>query len=112
MSASSNVSGHWIFKADRDFRGNAAVPVECSLAQLRSELTVTCGTGTEMKGKVSGRELTWGFEKSGIPPMTDDVVVLAYTAEINEAGTGLKGTWRLTSSVLDEKGEFEAHKKQ
>ena len=74
-------------------------------------LTVKCGTGTEMKGTVRGRKVTWGFEKTGMPPMTEDRVVVTYTAEVSESGTELKGTWRLTSGVSDEKGNVEAKKK-
>jgi hypothetical protein len=31
---------------------------------------------------------------------------------VNEAVTTLKGTWRLTSGVLDKKGDFEARRKR
>ena len=114
VNATADVSGNWVVKQERDFYGNAGVPNECTFTQQRSQLTVKCGTAnTEMKGEVRGRTVTWGYEKmyEGIPPMTEDRLILTYRAESNETGTTLKGTWRLTSSVLEEKGHFEAQRK-
>ena len=97
---------------DPDFKGNRGQQVDCSFKQQGADLTVKCGTGIEMKGKVSGRKVTWGFEKRDIPPMTEDRMVLTLTAEANESGTELKGTWRATSGVMDKKGNVEAKKKR
>jgi hypothetical protein len=97
---------------DPDFRGNQGPPVECSFKQQGTDLTVKCGTGGEMKGKVSGRRVTWGFEKAANPPATDDRMVVTHTAEVNETGTELKGTWRLTSGLIDRKGNVEAKKRR
>ena len=51
------------------------------------------------------------IEKTGIPPNLHDRLVLTYTGRLSESGSALNGTWRLTSSVLDEKGTFQANKK-
>ena len=110
VNAGTDVSGEWIITQERDFRGDPGVPVECTFAQDRAQLTVRCGAAqksNEMKGEIRGSTVTWGIEKTGIPPMTEDRLSLMYRAEIDEAGTHLKGVWRLTSSVLNEKGNFE-----
>ena len=109
VKAGSDVSGEWIITQERDFRGNAGVPVECALTQERTRLTVRCGG--EMTGEVRDRIMTWGFEKTGIPPMIEDRLILTYHAELDEAGTAMRGVWRLTSSVLNEQGHFEAVRK-
>ena len=112
---SADLAGQWTLKMDRDFRGNPSVPVECTFEQQRTELTVKCGTANatgEMKGQVRGRSVTWGLEKTGIPPIVEDRLILTYSGELNNSGTTVTGVWRLTSSVLDEKGTFEATKKQ
>jgi hypothetical protein len=101
------VSGRWVVQQDRDFRGNPGVPVECSFTQKRRDLSVACGHGPEMKGSWRNATVSWGIEKA----VDEDRVVLLYTGELSDAGT-IKGSWRLTSSVLDEKGTFEARKIQ
>jgi hypothetical protein len=104
----ADASGKWTIKMDKDFRGNPGVPIECTFKQQGSELTVKCGTtGVEMKGRVQGRKLTWGHTQTGVYPSPTERLVLAYAGEIDETGTAVKGSWRLTSSVLDEKGTFE-----
>jgi hypothetical protein len=95
----------------RDFRGNPGVPVDCAFRQRRAELAVKCGTGAEMKGTVRGRDATWGFEKTGIPPLREDRMVVTFTGTLRAQGTGLGGTWHMTSSVLHEGGKFEAVRK-
>jgi hypothetical protein len=105
-----DVSGRWNLKMDPDYRGNPGPWFECVFKQQGEQLTVKCGKA-EMKGQVHGRTVTWGFEKTGIPPALEDRVVATHTAELNESGTGLKGTWRLTSSVLNEKGAIQGKKK-
>jgi hypothetical protein len=108
----TDLSGQWTLRLDPDFRGNPGVPADCTFKQRGDDLTVKCGTGGEMKGTVRGSKVTWGAEKTGIPPMTEDRLVLTFTADVNEAVTTLKGTWRLTSGVLDKKGDFEARRKR
>ncbi len=111
----ADLSGQWTFKMDRDFRGNPGVPVECTFKHERTQLVVKCETGNgtgELKGEVRGRKVTWGFERTGIPPMLEDRLVLTYSGEMNQSATMVKGTWRLTSSVLNEKGTFEATRRQ
>ena len=44
--------------------------------------------------------------------MLEDRLILSYSGELNVSGTTVKGMWRLTSSVLDGKGTFEASKKR
>lgn len=112
ITASTDVSGLWVLKQEKDFRGNPSPPVECTFKQQGGALTVKCGNGNVLKGKVRGRNVTWGFEKTGIPPMIEDRLVLVYTAELNESATALKGAWHLFSEVVDEKGPFEAQKRQ
>ena len=36
-------------------------------------------------------------------------MVVTHTAEVNEAGTELKGTWRLTSRVMEVCGDRESN---
>jgi hypothetical protein len=108
----ADIGGQWTFKMDRDYRGNPTIPVECSFKQRRTQLMVQCGTGKEMKGEVRGRKVTWGIEITGVPPMFEDRLVLAHCGDVNETGTTIKGTWRLTSSVLDEKGTFQLTKRR
>ena len=111
----ADLAGQWTLNMDRDFRGNPAVPVECTFERQRTDLTVKCGTANgigEMKGEVRGRKVKWGLEMTGIPPVLEDRLVLTYSGELNDSETTVKGTWRLTSSVLDEKGTFEATKKR
>ena len=112
VQADAGLSGKWLVKQDRDFRGNPGVSVECTFRQNGTSLTVRCGSGAEMKGEVRGRKVTWGFEKTGIPPVLSDRVVLRYVAETNTSATAFKGTWTLKSPVLDERSTFEATKKQ
>jgi len=107
----ADASGQWTLTQDRDFRGNSGIPVKCTVNQQHTDLTITCGTGREMKGRMRGRDLTFGTEITGIPPVVEDRLVLAYSGEIGESGTNIKGDWRLTSSVLDLKGTFAAEKK-
>ena len=110
--APRDVSGTWILKTDRDFRGNPGVPVELIFAQRGRELTVSSGKGRPLTGKISGSKITWGLEKTGIPPLVDDVLVLTYAGVIDTTGNEVNGTWRLSSSVLDEKGHFEGRRKK
>jgi hypothetical protein len=116
LPADTDMSGKWLVKQDRDFRGNPAVAVECTFRQKGTLLSVRCGPNAmkgsnEMKGEVHGRKITWGLEKTGIPPMLEDRLVLRYAAESNKSANALKGTWTLKSSVLDERGTFEATRK-
>ena len=104
LRADADLSGRWVVKQDRDYRGHPGVAVECSFTQKGTRLTVRCGSGSEMLGEVRGRKVTWGFEKT----IEKDRVVLSYAAESNTAATSLEGTWTLKSSVLDERGTFEA----
>jgi hypothetical protein len=111
VTAITDLSGKWLIKQDRDLRGNPGVAVECTFTQERATLTVRCGdagNSAGMKGEIRDRIVTWGLEKTGIAPVTDDRLTLVYRAEIDEAGTKMNGVWRLTSSVLNEKGNFEA----
>ena len=110
--AVEDVSGQWTLRMDPDFRGNPGPPVECTFKQKGTELTVKCGSGAEMKGTVRGRTVTWGYEKTGIPPMTEDRLVVTHTTEINDSGTELKGTWRVTSGVMDKSGKVGAKKRR
>ena len=111
-AATEDVSGRWVVKQDRDFHGNPGISVECTFKQDRTDLTVQCGNGTEMRGQLRGHKLSWGGERTGAHPMPQDRIVLIYRGEIGEGGRTMKGTWSLTSSVLDEKGTFEAHKSE
>jgi len=109
-AAVEDVSGRWALKQDRDFWGNAGTAVECTFKQNGTDLTVQCGGGTEMNGQWRRGRLSWGGVKTGAHPMPQDRIVLTYTAELSERGRTMTGTWKLTSSVLNEKGTFEAHK--
>ena len=112
LPAPADLSGQWTLTMDPDFKGRRTV-VECDLKQRREEFTIKCGaTGQEMQGKVSGSQVTWGFTKSSVHPMPEDRLVLTYAADVKDSGASLKGTWRLTSSVVNEKGNFEAKRKQ
>jgi hypothetical protein len=112
ITAADDLSGQWIFKLERDPRGNPGVPVECTITQRRTELTLQCGSGESIRGEVRGRNVTWRREKTGIPPMVEDRLVVTYTGELNDSGTKIKGVFRAVSSVLDFKTDFEAHKKK
>jgi hypothetical protein len=113
ITAAADVSGQWVLKQDRDFRGNAAMPVDCTLTQQGSELTFKFNQGrAEFKGQVRGRKVSWRYEMTGISPMTEDRLVLTYSGELNASGTKIDGTWRLISSVFDEKGNFVAERHQ
>ncbi len=82
---SADLAWQWTLKMDRDFRGNPSVPVECTFEQQRTELTVKCGTANatgEMKGQVRGRSVTWGLEKTGIPPIVEDRLILTVQRRI------------------------------
>ena len=70
ITAADDISGQWTVKMERDPRGNPGRPVDCSFKQQGTELTVKCTAAGEMKGTVRGRKVTWGFELTGIPPMT------------------------------------------
>jgi hypothetical protein len=108
IDAAEDVSGPWILQMERDFRDNPGPPVECTFKQRRSQLTVKCGTGVEMKGEVSGHKLTWGIETT----VDGDRLVLTYSGDLNTSGTKVKGIWRIKSSTLDKKGNFGGHKRQ
>jgi hypothetical protein len=96
---------------DPDFKGGRSV-VECDLKQAGEAFTIKCGaTGEEMQGTVSGAKATWSFSRTGVHPLPADRLVLTYTGAVSDAGASLKGTWRLTSSVVNEKGNFEARRK-
>jgi hypothetical protein len=116
IAAPSDVSGQWIIKQERDFRGNDVAPYECTFKQSGRGLTVKCGKDPktiEYKGYVRDRSMTWRFETDwSDEDGTKDRIAISYTADIDESGTTAKGIWRLTSSVLDERGKFEAHKEQ
>jgi hypothetical protein len=106
-----DVTGSWMFKMNPDFRGNPGILVECKFSQRQAALTVRCGeTGGEMKGTVRDGKLTWGFEKTGIPPVVQDRLVVTYIGEQTEPDR-IVGTWLLVSGFLDKKGEFEATRK-
>lgn len=111
VSAVADAAGRWTVTQDRDFKGNLGVPIECTVNQQHTDFAIRCGTGMEMKGRIVGRHVTFGIQRTGIPPMVEDRLVLAYRGEIGESGTTMRGDWRLTSSVLDLKGTFEAEKK-
>ena len=107
----ADLTGRWTLRQDRDFRGDSGRPVECTFKQDGDEFTVTCGsTGAVMKGRVNGQKVTWGIEKTGIPPNRQDRLVLTYSGELSQSGSALNGTWRLTSGVVDEKGTFRANR--
>jgi len=111
-AAPADLSGQWTLTMDPDFKGSRSV-VECDLQQQGEEFTIKCGaTGLEMKGKVTGSKATWSFAGSGAYPMPQDRVVLTYTGDVDDSGASLTGTWRVTSSVVNESGRFEAKKKQ
>ena len=106
--AAEDVSGPWILQMERDFRGDPGPPVECTFTQRRSQLTVKCGTGVAMNGEIDGRKVTWGFETT----VDNDRIVVTYSGEFNTSATEVKGMWRIKSSVLDQTGNFGAHKQR
>lgn len=50
----ADLSGQWTLRMDPDFTSNQGPPVDCTFMQQGADLTVKCGTGSEMKGKVHG----------------------------------------------------------
>jgi hypothetical protein len=48
----------------------------------------------------------------GVATASADVAGLTYTGQLNESATSLSGTWTLASSVLNEKGTFEAKRQR
>jgi hypothetical protein len=115
VGAAADLSGQWVVKQERDFRGNPGVPYECAFTQEGDELTVKCGTDPKAgnyKGHVRGRTMTWNIAKDFFDGVTDDRIVITYTADVDESGTRASGMWTLTSSILNEKGNFVAHRKQ
>jgi hypothetical protein len=114
VNAAPEVSGQWIVKQERDFRGNPGVPYECTFKQQRGELTVKCGTDPkagEFKGQVRGRTMTWKLAKDIFDGVATDRIVATYSADLEESGTRANGIWTLTSSILNERGSFVAHRK-
>ena len=110
-AAPVDLSGQWTLTMEPDFKGGQQ-RVECVLQQQGEEFTIKCGaSGEEMKGRVSGSSVTWSFSKTGVHPMPQDRLVLSCDASLRDAGTSLKGTWRLMSSVVNEKGNFEMRRK-
>ena len=97
---------------DPDFKGNRGQQVDCSFKQQGADLTVKCGTGIEMKGKVSGRKVTWGFEKRDISRLTEDRHGSYAHRRGERVGYGVERDWRATSGVMDKKGNVEAKKKR
>jgi hypothetical protein len=114
MAAAEDVSGQWLFKLERDpTMRNDGAPVECTVRQRRAELTLRCGSSREeIPGELLDRKVVFRYEKpwKGIPPMTEDRLVVTYAGELNESGTNITGVFTVVSSVLDLKIKFKADK--
>jgi hypothetical protein len=95
----TDLSGQWSITMKPDFRGNHHV-AECHLHHRGSELTVKCGEGQEMHGKVQGRKLVWRTAP------TKDGVIATFNADLDDAGGEFEGEWTLRGGVLNERGRF------
>jgi len=111
-AATQDLSGQWSFEVQRNPEvGNSGAAVECTVRQRKSKLTLKCaGSGDEVPGELNGRNVVFRLEKTGIPPMVEDVVVATHTGELNESGTRITGVLTIVSSVLDVKMRFVAEK--
>jgi hypothetical protein len=115
MAAPRDISGQWFLKLARDPEmGNDGVPSECTVRQRGMDLVVRCGTSRdEFRGELQGRKVVLRVEKTGIPPVTADRMVVTLTGEMNEFDTSIKGVFTIVSSVIDHKKvNFEMWKKQ
>ena len=104
----NDISGHWIFTMDPDFRGNPAV-VDCTLKQNGRKLVARCGEGQDMPGTVSGRKITFRSPS----PQHDKTLVATFEGDVNPNGTIIHGTWHLVlmSGTESRDGKFAAQKK-
>ena len=107
------VSGQWVVSQDRDFRGNRGKPTECTFQQQHDALAVRCTAAGAMTGEVHGTQVTWGADRTDIPPIVKDHLFLKYSGELNGSRDTIKGKWSLKSQVsgIDERGTFEAKRK-
>lgn len=112
VSAGASLSGNWSLTTDRDFKDNRNVLSECVFRQNGTQLTVRCRTGSpefgsELTGSVNGRTVTWALE----PKNGEKYPAATWTGTLNEAGTRIKGTWRLSVIGGDKQGSFTAVKR-
>jgi hypothetical protein len=95
----ADLSGVWTLELDPDFSGNPD-SVACSFRQDGSKLAIQCG-GASNRGEVHDRRVTFQI-KTGLK----NELTATFTADLDEKGTAMKGTWRLQ----DQTGNFSATK--
>ena len=103
MSFEANLSGRWDVRMNPDFKGNPSTE-HCQMKQENRKLTVTCGAkGAAMVGEVNGQKVFW--------KTTVGAASVAWTGELDETATKIKGTWLFTFSDGQKmRGKFTARK--
>jgi hypothetical protein len=101
--AAVDVSGTWTLEYRPDFSGNAAKH-DCVFTQHAQALTIVCGEQT-INGEVSGQTVKFQH-----PAGKAQESLATYEGTLDEGGTTMVGTWRLTPG--DRQGKFEARKQQ
>jgi hypothetical protein len=112
MAAAPDLSGQWSLKIEHHPEAtNNGEPSDCTLRQRGAKLALRCGSNRhDIPGELRGRNVMFRFEKTGIPPMGNDVAVATFTGDLNASGTIINGIMTMVSSVLDEKLRFEMRK--
>jgi hypothetical protein len=107
-AGAANLSGDWSLTMNPDFKDNPNVVSQCVFRQSGTDLTVRCGTGSELAGSVKGRTVTWGFS----PKNGEKYPAATMTGTVNEPGNRIKGTWHVSINGGDKHGAFSAVKQQ
>ena len=100
--SAADLTGTWTFEWKPDFSGHPTT-INCQVTQEQQALTIRCNEAT-MRGTVRGRTVT--FEHT--TGLKNELTV-SYKATVDEKGTSMTGTWRL-SKPANKEGKFEAHK--
>lgn len=100
--AAADLTGAWTFEWKPDFSGHEQTR-ECKFTHNGRKLIIDCD-GAIMKGDVKGRKATFQH-----PTGKNDEITAAYEAHLDENGTRMTGTWRL-SAPENRGGKFEARK--
>jgi hypothetical protein len=108
--AQTNLSGRWDLMMDPDFAGNQTTQ-HCQMKQENRKLTVTCGArpGAAMVGDVNGKSVVWKFVSTGVTPRG---WTAAWSGELDNAASNIKGTWLFTYADGDKmRGHFTAQRR-
>lgn len=99
--AGVDLSGKWTLEYKPDFSGNAAKH-DCVFTQHGQALTIVCGEQT-INGEVSDRTVKFSH-----PAGTNNESLASCEGTLDESGTSITGTWRLSPG--DRAGKFDARK--